>query len=86
MKIEQVESLHHNLDRLRSRILASDNTTCFIERESFLKRIKLEVKKLSFDHQYSYVFKNLLEHVSTPIEQDDVFLGRFVEGKWSTPI
>ncbi len=83
---DQATELHLKLDRLRARILASDITTCFIERELLLKTIKPEVKELPSDEQYSYVFKHLLEHVTTPIEQDDVFLGRFVTGKWSTEI
>ncbi len=83
---DQAAQLHLNLDRLRARILASDITTCFIERELLLKTIKPEVKELPSDEQYAYVFKHLLENVTTPIEQDDVFLGRFVLGKWPTEI
>ncbi len=68
-----------NLDRLRSRVFAGDNRACFIERESILRGPAREAGALSAGDRYLFTLERLLAGISTPIECDDVFLGRMVE-------
>ena len=68
-----------NLDRLRSRVFAGDNRACFIERESILRGPAREPGALSAGDRYLFTLERLLAGISTPIECDDVFLGRMVE-------
>ncbi len=68
------------LDKLRDRIFASDNKACFIERVHILDRIRTETEKLPVSERYAFQFETLLAEVSTPIEKDDMFAGRMVEG------
>ena len=67
------------LDRLRERVFAGDNRACFIERESILRGIAAEAGSLSVGDRYVFALERLLAGISTPIEPDDVFLGRMVE-------
>ncbi|HEY3417906.1 MAG TPA: hypothetical protein VGM23_13570, partial [Armatimonadota bacterium] len=62
--------------RLTSRIFAGDNAACFIERERILQRLTAEGASATD------AFATLLSEVSTPIEDDDLLLGRVVEGVW----
>jgi pyruvate-formate lyase len=65
-----------HLQRLIDRIFAGDNAACFIEREHILST--LEARGVSSTE----AFVSLLDAVSTPVAEDDVFLGRVVEERW----
>ena len=67
------------LDRLRDRVFAGDNRACFIDRESILRGIVKEAGTLSTGDRYVFILERLLAGISTPIESDDLFLGRMVE-------
>ncbi len=71
-----------HLERLRNRILAGDNQACYIEREQILCGLKAEAAQIPPGRRYAFALQRLLEGVSTPIEPDDVFLGRAVEARW----
>ncbi|MEI6519238.1 MAG: pyruvate formate lyase family protein [bacterium] len=60
--------------RLKDKIFSGDNSACFIEREAILRRMVQE------NSSYTETFVTILNEVSTPIEDDDFFLGRVVEG------
>jgi formate C-acetyltransferase len=64
------------LARLREEILAGDNSACFVGRERLLRSIPA-------DSAYPETLRHVLAGLSTPVETDDVFLGRMVEGHLS---
>ena len=68
--------------RLRNRILASDNLACFIERESLLRAHAGETAASPPEERYLREFELLMDNLSTPIDPDDVFAGRMLEGRW----
>ena len=72
------------LDRLRGRILDSDNLACFIDREEILRRHAAETLALPADGAARYLaeFEDLLDELPTPVDPDDVFLGRMNEARW----
>ncbi len=61
---------------LKNRIFEGDNKACFIEREHYLNSIKEKV-----DNNNPKVFAGLLDYVSTPVEEYDVFVGNAVESR-----
>ena len=75
-----VDVLLTNLDGLRSRVLAGDNTCCFIERQQTLWEMKQLLSSLPEETRYATLLETLLQRVSTPITPEDVLLGRVVEG------
>ena len=78
MRIEAKEALA----RLRNRILDSDNKACFIEREELLRNHAADVLAQPAEERYRFEFELLMDNLSTPIDADDVFAGRMVEGRW----
>ena len=72
------------LDRLRGRILDSDNLACFIDREEILRRHAAETLALPANGAARYLaeFEALLDELPTPVDPDDVFLGRMNEARW----
>lgn len=76
MEISANKAVTAQLQELTEKIFNADNTACFIEREQLLQQ--LDRKGIS----YSEVFEILLDGVSTPIDDNDVFLGRVVEAQW----
>lgn len=78
----ECQELNARLDRLRERIRAGDNSHCFIEREQILARVGQTIETVSPAHRYAHTLEQLLGQLSTPIEPDDVFVGRMVEGLW----
>lgn len=68
------------LDKLRDGIFLSDNKACFIERDRILASIeKLNEDKNAPDY-FQRVFARVLDNVSTPVNENDYFVGRVVEG------
>ena len=78
MKAEAKEAL----TRLRDKILDTDNQACFIEREELLRAHAEEVLAQPPEERYRFEFELLMDNLSTPIDADDVFAGRMVEGRW----
>ena len=70
------------LDGLRRRILDGDNAACFIERQRTLLAVEPEAAHVPPGRRYAFVLDRMLAEVSTPIEPEDVILGRMVEGRW----
>lgn len=68
------------LNRLKSQILASDDRACFIERENILAENRESISALPESLRYTAEFELLMKNLSTPIDPDDVFAGRMVEG------
>ena len=63
---------------LRDLVFAQKNDHCFIERERFLN-----ARPISDEHPtdfYATLLSDMLDSVSTPIEPDDIFVGRVIEG------
>ncbi len=72
-----------DVEKARSRIFDGDNEACFIERETILRRIAGEELTCEGGDRYLFVLERLLSELSTPVEDDDVFLGRMREGRLS---
>lgn len=68
------------LDALRERIFAGDNTHCFVERQQVLSELAPVLDTLPAATRHASILERLLERASTPIEPEDVLLGRMVEG------
>lgn len=74
-----------SIERLREKILSSDNRTCFIEREKLLRDHAEQTSALPEEERYLYEFELLLNGLSTPVEPEDRFVGRMVEARWPYP-
>lgn len=68
--------VRERLSRLREQILAGDNLASFRERERLLRSISAAAP-------YPATLRHVLAGFSTPIEPDDIFLGRMVEERLS---
>lgn len=65
------------LKGLREMVFFQSNEHCFIEKERYLQETYFpEEKPYNF---YPLVLKGLLETVSTPVDEKDIFVGRVVE-------
>ena len=73
------------LERLREKILASDNRACFIERETLLRDHAEQTLALPEEERYLFEFELLLGRLSTPVDPDDRFAGRMAEARWPHP-
>lgn len=69
-------------DLLREKILAGSNEYCFIDREMILKKHEEKILSLPGEEQYLAAFVLVADGVSTPIEEEDIFAGRFREALW----
>jgi len=67
------------LEPLRKRVLAGDNRACFVERETILGELETPAAAIPGRLRYSWTLRQLLGRVSTPVESEDVVLGRMVE-------
>ena len=63
-------------------MLAGNNQACYREREQLLRELEPEARQQPDLQRYAWTLERLLGRVSTPIEDDDVFLGRVVEAPW----
>ncbi|MBP5638021.1 MAG: hypothetical protein J6X55_00955, partial [Victivallales bacterium] len=70
------------LDNLIEKNYATDNLACFIEREEILRAHADETAALPTSERYLHEATLLFEKLSTPIESEDVFAGRMLEGRW----
>lgn len=75
-----------SLRTLRERIFAGDNGACFIERENLLLEYAQETLSLPVRERYAHEFELVLDGVSVPLELDERFAGRMVEGRWGREI
>jgi formate C-acetyltransferase len=67
---------------LREMSINQDNRSTFIDRERILREvIKDDLPSVSPSKHYTHSFCRLMERVSTPVNDNDVILGRAVEGK-----
>lgn len=85
MKTKISQTLTGRLNPLRNRILAGDNSFCFIERQKILADCETSAPQEPASSRYAFVLEQLLDRSSTPVESDDVFLGRLVEGPCPDP-
>ncbi|MFP4380298.1 MAG: pyruvate formate lyase family protein [Candidatus Sumerlaeia bacterium] len=74
--------LRDRLNPLRENIFAGNDNHCFIERETILGELeRSDICNLSPDARYCRVFEQLLSRISTPVDANDVFVGRMLEGE-----
>ena len=65
------------IERLKDLVFEQDNDHCFIERERFLN-----TRPACEDHPsdfYANLLSDMLDYVSTPINENDIFAGRVLE-------
>lgn len=68
------------LNPLRESIFAGNDNYCFIERETILNELeRSDICNLPADARYCRIFDQLLSRLSTPVDINDVFLGRMLE-------
>lgn len=65
------------MECLKEKVFALGNEDCFIERERFLNSISADEEKTS--DYYPKLFSRLLDSVSTPVDECDIFVGRVKE-------
>ena len=70
------------LAHLREKIYAGDNTHVFIEREKIIAEVSRTIDTVPASYRYTHMLEQLLDRLSTPIAQEDVFVGRMVEAAW----
>lgn len=70
------------IPRLRDKVLAADNRCCFIDRETALRECRASSLALPAHERYLFEFESILAALSTPIDEDDVFAGRFATALW----
>ena len=68
------------IEYLKEQVFAQCNEHCFIERERFLKEQPAPPAEQRPGDFYAKLFSGLLDHVSTPVDQNDYFVGRVIEG------
>ena len=71
----------NKLNYLKELIFESDNTACFIERESFLSGLDMNIYNPESLNFHANVLSGLLDNVSVPVCENDIFVGRVVEGR-----
>lgn len=65
------------INDLKEKVFLQSDSHCFIERENFLNTIQEPTEKsMNF---YATTLAELLDNVSTPIYESDIFVGRIVE-------
>jgi formate C-acetyltransferase len=79
---DRTASLRSRLDPLRDAIFAGNDNFGFVEREAILGELGRRVEILGMEpaDRYCRIFAELLDRISTPVDQHDVFLGRMIEG------
>ncbi|MEI6502478.1 MAG: pyruvate formate lyase family protein, partial [Armatimonadota bacterium] len=80
MVFRTVTDLLAQLDGLRDRVFAGDNTHCFLERQRVLAELAPVLDTIPPATRYATILEELLASASTPIASEDVILGRMVEG------
>lgn len=65
-------------EALKNRVRESDDEACFIERERVLAQLEKEMGGYHSYDREAKIFAALLDHVSTPVEPEDVFVGRLL--------
>ncbi len=65
------------IEALKDRVFAQSNEHCFIERERFLDALP-QIEERSDDY-YARLLSDMLDSVSTPIDECDIFVGRVIE-------
>lgn len=73
------------IERLKELVFEQKNDHCFIERETFLNGLPT-CEEHPTDH-YANILSDMLDYVSTPIDKNDIFVGRVLENaprsEWS---
>lgn len=78
--IAQKHWMEERLDAFRDAILQGNNEWCFIERLNIQKATDDEFSDLPADERYVATLERMLDELSTPLTEGEVFAGRMVEG------
>lgn len=65
------------MEALKDKVFAQSNEHCFIERERFLDA--LPICEEHSDSYYAKLLSDMLDSVSTPVDEYDIFVGRVLE-------
>lgn len=80
--MKQKKWMKRQLDVFRDAILKSNNEWCFTERLKVQQRVEAELSEAPIDERYVKALEWMLEDLSTPLAEGEVFAGRMVEGPW----
>ncbi len=72
--------INEKLNYLKELVFESDNTACFIEREKFLNNLDTSVYNVESLNYHANILAGMLDNVSVPVDENDIFVGRVVEG------
>lgn len=75
-----MKTINEKLNHLKELVFEGDNTACFIERENFLNSLDTDVYNTESLNFHANVLSGLLDSVSVPVDENDIFVGRVVEG------
>ncbi len=78
----QKQWMEERLDVFRDAILKGNNEWCFTERLKVQERVEAELSEAPIDERYVKALEWMLEDLSTPLAEGEVFAGRMVEGPW----
>ena len=67
------------LVKLKELVFESNDNACFIERERILGKLESEMENYTAEDKHALILSRLLAEVSTPIVEDDYFVGRVLE-------
>lgn len=68
------------IDKLKNLIFETDMKTCFIERDEIIGQLENDMADYDKPDKFAIIFSKLLSKVSVPINENDYFAGRVVEG------
>ena len=78
--IAQKQWMEERLDKFRDDILQGNNEWCFIERVEIQRSLEKELAELPADEKYVTALERILDGLSTPLAEGEIFAGRMVEG------
>ena len=78
--IDQKHWMEERLDVFRDTILNGNNEWCFIERLEIQEELEDELANLPADERYVITLERMLDKLSTPLAEGEVFAGGMVEG------
>ena len=80
--IEQKYWMEERLDAFREAILQGNNEWCFVERLRVQERVEEELAGRPADEKYVVALEWMMDELSTPLADGEVFAGRMVESAW----
>ena len=75
-----MKTTNEKIEYLKNLVFEMDNNACFIERERFLNTLDPNLYCEESPEFFAKVLSGLLASVSVPVDENDIFVGRVLEG------